>query len=209
MLLGSFSLDEVRAERVRRAEKSIDRRLSRNLGIESDCGEDEEGIQIVIPTFYADTSHVVLLDVVAEGPGAVADVTVRYKDLVQLKNGVARANLSLGRTERGAGPLERNVIKNLLAFHLSHNLNVASQLLKTGQPDKGGLLIREQLALLESFRDTVSGFDRDPDIFSDINMLREYSSIMQSRAYNVQLKELIDSLAFAGKMKVLPRPDTE
>ena len=158
-VIGSYRLDEVGADRVRQAEQSIDRRLSRNLGIISDRGDDEAGIQIVIPAFYADTSHVVMLDVVASGPGPVADVTVRYKDLVQLKNGVARANLSLDRTEHVAGPLERNVTKNLLAFHLAQSLGEASKLLKAGQPQQCEVLIREQLALLESFRNSVPGFD--------------------------------------------------
>ena len=92
-VIGSQRLDEGRAQEVRDAEQSIDQRLSRNLGIETDRGLDEEGIQMVIPSFYADDAHVVLLDVVAPGPGPVADVTVRYKDLVHMKNGVARAHL--------------------------------------------------------------------------------------------------------------------
>jgi hypothetical protein len=71
-VLGSRRLGEPQAERVREAEQSIDKRLARNLGIAADRGEDEEGIQIVIPNYYAGDSHVVLLDVVAEGPGPVA-----------------------------------------------------------------------------------------------------------------------------------------
>jgi hypothetical protein len=96
-VLGSRRLDEELAERVREAEVAIDRRLARNLGIEADRGEDEEGIQIVIPNFYAGDSHTILLDVVAQNPGPLADVTLRYKDVVYLRNGVARANLTLER----------------------------------------------------------------------------------------------------------------
>ena len=40
----------------------------------------------------------------------IADVTVRYKDLVYLRNSVARANLTLGRDTDPPGPLERNVV---------------------------------------------------------------------------------------------------
>jgi hypothetical protein len=39
-------------------------------------------MQIVIPSFFTGDSHVILLDVVVAGPGPVADVTLRYKDLV-------------------------------------------------------------------------------------------------------------------------------
>ena len=41
------------------------------IGIETDRGLDEEGIQVVIPSYYADDAHVVLLDVVVPGPGPV------------------------------------------------------------------------------------------------------------------------------------------
>ncbi len=75
------SVDRSELERVREAEKSIDLRLSRNLGIDADRGEDEDGIQIVIPSFYAGDAHTILLDVVAARPGPIAEVTVRYKDL--------------------------------------------------------------------------------------------------------------------------------
>src|SRR6185369_2748520 len=105
-IVGSRRLDEAQAQRVREAERSVDLRLSRNLGIESDRGEDEDGIQVVVPVFRAGDAHVILLDVVAPGPGAVADVSVRYKDLVFLRNGVARASLTLPAGAPAAGPLE-------------------------------------------------------------------------------------------------------
>ena len=207
-VFGSYRLGENRAERVRQAEQSIDRRLSRNLGIEADRGEDEEGIQIVIPAFYADTSHVVLLDVVAEGPGPIADVTVRYKDLVQLENGVTRANLSLGRSEAQAGPLERNVMKNLLAFRMSTSLQYASVQLRNGDLQAAIRALSEQAELLNSFRTSVPGFDRDADILTDLRMLSEYQTVLNSsQAYAMQQQQIIDSLAFAGKMKVLPSPE--
>ena len=79
-VLGSHPLDSVQVERVHEAENGIDQRLSKNLGIERDRGDDEEGVQIVIPSFYAGDSHVLLLDVVADGPGLCADVTARFKD---------------------------------------------------------------------------------------------------------------------------------
>ena len=61
-VLGSRRLEVVQAERVREAELALDQRLARNLGIEADRGDDEEGIQIVIPSFYAGDAHVILLD---------------------------------------------------------------------------------------------------------------------------------------------------
>ena len=102
------------------------------MGIVSDRGEDEEGIQIVIPAFYAGDSHVILLDVVAPGPGPIADVTARYKDLVHLENGIARANLTLPGRDLARGPLERSVLKNLLSFEISQRLRGAGKALLLG-----------------------------------------------------------------------------
>ena len=113
-VIGSDRLGSQAADRVRAAERSVDQRLARNLGIESDRGEDEDGIQIVIPAFYAGDAHVVLLDVVAPGPGPLGDVTLRYKDLVHSRNGVASARAELSRREREPGSLQNNVVKNLL-----------------------------------------------------------------------------------------------
>ena len=63
-MLGSERLDNLAATRVKAAERSLDVRISKNLGIQQDRGDDEEGIQIVIPAFHAGDSHVILLDVV-------------------------------------------------------------------------------------------------------------------------------------------------
>ena len=135
-------------------------RLSRNLGIEADRGEDEEGIQIVIPSFSADDTHVVLLDVVAEAPGPVADVSVRYKDLVNLKNGVSRANLSIRQSEANLGALELNVIKNFLAFKLSHTLDAAGRLLADGNARQAAQLTSSHQMLLAGLIQRIPGFER-------------------------------------------------
>ncbi|MBW2704410.1 MAG: VWA domain-containing protein, partial [Deltaproteobacteria bacterium] len=94
-ILGSHPLDAVRTERVRESEHAIDQRVANTLGIKADRGDDEDGIQIVIPAYYAGDDHVVLLDVMVPGPGKVADVRLRYKDLVRLRNSVASASLDL------------------------------------------------------------------------------------------------------------------
>ncbi len=146
-VVGSRRLDEAQVERVREAERSIDLRLSRNLGIESDRGDDEDGIQVVIPVFRAGDAHVILLDVVASGPGAVADVSVRYKDLAFLRNGVARASISLPAGAAVPGPLERNVLKNLLAWRLAETLGRASAAAEGGDLAGATALVGEARAL--------------------------------------------------------------
>jgi len=206
-VIGSQRLDEAVAERVRQAEKSIDQRLARNLGIQADRGEDEEGIQIVIPAFYAADAHVVLLDVVAPGPGPIADVTVRYKDLVHSKNSVARDNLSLPRGRRSPGPLERNVLKSFLAYRLEQSMIAAGDRLGQGDRDGAIALLTETRDLLAGVCTQLAGFDKDRDLARDFGMLSEYVGLLQAGAGDPQAPRdlLADSLRYAGRLKVLPR----
>ncbi|MCP3977865.1 MAG: hypothetical protein GY716_00850 [bacterium] len=206
---GASSLDEVRAERVREAEVSIDRRLSRNLGIQADRGEDEEGIQIVIPSFYAGDSHVILLDVVAPGPGPVADVTVRYKDLAHLKNGVARDSLGLADESRAAGPLERNVLLNLLALDLAQALEDAGSAAAAGRADAALTRLAEFSELLRELRAQVPDLAQNVELAADIALLDDYRSVLSSEAASRPelLALLSDSLRYAGRLK-LQRPYT-
>lgn len=204
---GSSRLDENQAERTRQAEQAIDQRLSRNLGIESDRGDDEEGLQILIPSLLAGDSHVVLLDVIASGPGAIADVQVRYKDLVHLDNGVARARLTLGREIREPGALELNVTKNLLARQLRETLDEAGGKARIGDPTAASLLA-DYRRLLEGLTKEIPGLATDPDLARDIDMLRQYEAALAAgSADDPGLRRYLgDSLQFAALLKVLPRP---
>jgi hypothetical protein len=193
---------------VRDAERSIDLRLSRQLGIEADRGEDEEGIQIVIPSFYAGDSHVVLLDVVAPGPGAIADVAVRYKDLAQLKNNVARASLALGRDTRPVGPLQYNVMKNLLSRRLADCLEAAGRHIRSGEAQQAASAIDSISQLLEGLRHERPALGNDAELAADIAMLSGYSNALSTGTplQTVQQQWLADSLTLAAKFKLLPRP---
>ena len=206
-VIGADRLDADGADRVRQAERSIDRRLAHRLGIESDRGEDEAGIQIVIPTFYGGDSHAVLLDVVVSGPGPVADVSVRYKDLVYLRNSVAQANLTLSNGSRNVGPLQRNVVKNYLAIRLSETLKQAGRALLEGGDANAIASIREFQALLESLQREVPGFQNDVDLASDAGMLAEYLALMDGPALAQEVPRvyLADSLQLSGYFKTVPR----
>jgi hypothetical protein len=207
-VIGSERLDEAGAERVREAEQSIDRRLARNLGIEADRGEDEEGIQIVIPSFQAGDSHVVLLDVVAPGPGPIAHVTLRYKDLLYLRNGTARASLGLLRDERPPGALETNVLQNLLAHRLYEALDTAGSALAEGDAAVAERLLSEARALFVGLPLELPGLERDAGLERDVEMLTEYIALLDAGASGDAGDRLLlaDSLRFAGRLKVLPRP---
>ncbi len=205
-VIGSEQLDAAGAEEVRESERSIDLRLSRNLGIEADRGEDEEGIQIVIPTFQSGDSHAVLLDVVAAAPGPIADVTVRYKDLVYLRNSVARANLTLGLGAASPGPLERNVVKNYLAVRLSETLKQAGRSLLAGGDAEAIASVRAFRALLDDMQQE-PGFLNDTDLAGDSRTLGEYLAVLETPALEQEepRRYLADSLQLSGYFKTLRR----
>jgi len=196
-VLGSEPLSARRTKRVKEAEKSIDLRLARNLGIEADRGDDEDGIQIVIPSFYAGDTHTILLDVVVSGPGPVAEVTARYKDLTELRNTVSKASLALARSSSPPGPLETNVLKNYLAFHLSRELELAADSLERGDT-------ASTVARLGEARRLFSGlhFGHDAELSRDVAMLSEYIDILSSTKAPILLSYLADSLRYAGATKL-------
>ncbi len=207
-ILGSGPLDAGAAERVRQAEQAVDFKVADTLGIESDRGEDEDGIQILIPAYYAKDDHTVLLDVVASGPGKIADVRVRYKDLVNLKNAVARAGLMLPAGRRPDNPLSRNVKKNVLAHHLSRDLLQAGKMLEFGREDEARQVLTRSLSRIQELRNSHPAFADDPELARDVSVLAEYRGVIsphrQWRHNQAIRNHLVDSLAYAGRVKLPP-----
>ena len=145
-VLGSERLGARESERVRAEERAVDLRLARNLGIEADRGKDEDGIQIVIPAFYAGDAHSILLDVVADGPGPIAEVTARYKDLVQLENTVSRASLALPRSDAASGPLEVGVDSDYRELRVARALLAASEAVERGDTGTASQTLHRAIA---------------------------------------------------------------
>jgi len=154
-------------------ERSIDRRMARERGIRADRGEDEAGIQLVIPHYHADTTHVVLLDLVVPGPGPVAEVGVRYKDLVHGRNGVARSQLELPAGEQPPGPLQHNVMKNRLAHEVAGVLRQAGEDLVRERSGAALQRLRQGRALLEGMGQHRPAWRQDPQLATDLALLDE------------------------------------
>jgi len=125
-VLGSRPLLAQEVREVKAREVETDRRLSQVLGITADRGDDDDGIQTVIPVFYGGDSHIVVLELWADGPGPVADVTLRYKDMVNLDNRAARTSVSLRASSRVASDVERTVVNNRSAFQAGDQLKEAA-----------------------------------------------------------------------------------
>jgi hypothetical protein len=207
-VVGSHPLDEVHAERVREAENSIDQRLRQNLGVQQDRGEDEAGVQIVIPSFYAGDSHALLLDVVAEGPGLIADVSVRYKDLVQLANGSASESLWLPNLELARGALQRNVLKNLVAHEIASRLRSAGDALaRNADSAPARRELDQALALLDSLHSAVPELRGDRELESDRSLTADYLTLLAHVEPADARSFAVDSLHLAALLKMLPRPE--
>src|SRR6185369_9784668 len=97
-----------------------------------DRQDDDTGIQMVIPAFYAGDTHGVMLDLITDNPGALADVSVRYKDLMHLRNATAEARWVLDRGTDENRPAQRAVTVNRLAYQLSLALRQAGDLAASG-----------------------------------------------------------------------------
>jgi Ca-activated chloride channel family protein len=204
-IVGSRRLDEAQAQRVREVERGIDLRLADALGVASDRGADEDGIQIVIPAFHAGDAHAILLDTVATGPGPIADVSVRYKDLVLLRNNVSRAALTLPAAGPAPGPLERNVLRNLLAQELAGTLAAAAAALDRGDVASASALVEGARARHAELLDRGPGWADDAEVAQDAAMLQQYARVLAVGAVQTQLARIADSLRYAGRMKRLGR----
>ncbi len=132
-VLGSRRLGAQSAQRARASERALDRQLASRLGIAADREQDDDGISILIPAFYADDTHTVLLDLVVDHAGPVADVSLRYKDLLRLDNTEANERLVLPRGNAQRGPAQRDVMRDWLAYETSVSLRRAAQLLSSNR----------------------------------------------------------------------------
>lgn len=201
---GSYRLSEARTMRAKAAERSLDSRLSRRLGIEMDRGEDDDGIQILVPSFYAGDSHVILLDLVVPGPGKVADVTIRFKDLIDLENRTIRTSFALQRTASSLGPLQLNVMKNFLAQQLSDSLKQASELVRAGNFEQAAEITEQQATLNAAFRNEFPSFQRDQDLQQNEMVLEQANSLLRSRELRTNLAQqeyVADSLRLSGQLQ--------
>ena len=205
-VVGSERLDTQRAERVREIENSMDHRLSANLGIQADRGADENGIQIVIPSIFSGDSVTVLLDVITDRPGAIADVSLRYKDLVFLRNGNLQDHLELAGshsmgTEPDRGPAELAVLKNLLAHHFASAVEQAAAALGHQQTDQAISILRAMHTTIEQARQALPAWANDPDLIRDQQILDRYIDALTSPQAGANRSFLTDSLQYAAWAK--------
>ena len=200
-VIGSERLNPPQAQRVREIERSMDQRLATNLGIQADRGEDEGGIQIVIPSIYSGDSVTVLLDLLVDRPGAIVDVSLRYKDLVFLHNGSLHSHLTLPEGGPKRGPRELAVQKNLLAHHFVVAVEEAAAELGRGQVDRASALLRALHASIGLIRERVPAWELDPDLIADQQLLDRYLNALAASQETAHEAFLSDSLRYAAWAK--------
>lgn len=137
-VVGTRKLNEEEVRQVKAREVAIDTQLSRAQGVKADRGEDDDGVQTVIPYFYGGDAHVIVLELWVDKPGPVADVTLKYKDMVKLDNATARASVALGASPSAVTPDQLAVVKNLLGARIAEGLKAAATQVRRG--DKAGAL---------------------------------------------------------------------
>ena len=211
-VIGSQRLDTAQAQRVRDIEHSMDQRLASNLGIQADRGEDEDGIQMVIPGIFSGDSVTVLLDIITDRPGAIAEVSLRYKDLVYLKNGSLNAQLDLlaagGVTvPQNRGPFELAVLKNLLSWHFAQAVGQAADALGQKQAARAASILRAMHETIANARREVPEWRQDPDLLRDQQVLEHYLKALENPQAASQQSYLADSLRFAAWAKTHHTPE--
>ncbi len=204
-VIGSEKLNLKQISRVKEAEKSIDQRMAKDFSILADRGEDDDGVQLVIPSFYAGDSHSLLLDLVVPGAGEIADVEMKYKDMVKLKNGSIQAAHSLASGDAERGTMEYSVLSNFLAYELAKSLENAAKMLEQGQSQEALRVIKERLKLLEGLLVRFPKLGEDEAFNGDLAMLREYKRVFAGN-WGPHSDELLDSLRLAAWKKILSEP---
>jgi soluble cytochrome b562 len=120
------------------------------MGVKVDRGEDDDGIQTVIPYFYGGDAHVVLIELWVTRPGPIADVTLKFKDMVTLDNSTARVSASLSRLPKDETPAERAVKRNVKGFEFAVALDEAAGLVRQGRYDEAKHALRQRASMAPS-----------------------------------------------------------
>jgi len=173
-VIGSYPLGRQEKERVKQAEVTIDQKLSRSLGIESDRGEDDPGLQTIIPYFFGKDEHIIIVEFEVRKPGPVAEVKLRYKDMVDMRNSTLRTAVALSKRPVEPSPRQEAIVKNIMGISTAlflRNLN------RTNRPRN------HKVALIQRFLDGQKllpiSFFQDPYIAHDRRLLKQIKSLLE------------------------------
>ncbi len=180
-VLGSRALDWKQTAQVRSEERHLDDKLYRELGIKKDRQEDDhEGIRMLIPYFFSGDSHVVMLHLYlppGTNPERIAEVTLKYKDMLHSKNNMAEKEVVVSRAkdvDQMVKSINRKVKKNLLGFRAGETLMTVAQMINNGQEQRAAQMIGDQA---EMFRQAGQRWS-DDDLLKDARLLDQYQGVI-------------------------------
>jgi len=201
-VLGSRPLNAEESRRTREVEQAVDRDLARRLGILADRDQDEEGIRMLLPSFYSGDSHTILLDLVVPRAGHVLDVDVQLKDLVRVGNARASASLTLGSGSSERGPQELPLVASQRAPEVARALSSASD--RLAQNDRQGAFatLREADALIVSATTELPTLTSVASVAADRALLDRYLDALSASGPTAQAS-LARSLSLAAHRRVL------
>ena len=180
--LGATKLDAAQTAQVKADEKKVDRKVYDELGISANRQnvKDEPGIKMIIPDFYRGDSHVVMLEITVppgQGRRKIADVSLKYKDLVGKSNREAQVSASIDYTPAKAdsiASINRSVKKNLLGFQTGQALSQAASLIAQGRVGEAAKQIDERMVVLG----VAAKEWQDRDLDRDGQLLNRYKLVL-------------------------------
>jgi hypothetical protein len=168
---------------VKADEELLDDRARKEAGIAEDRSkEDEDGIKTLIPQFYLGDAHIVLMEVeVPAGTGVrpVADVFLKYKDLVFTRNGTEKETVTVETAPNADAQirsLDSSVQKNILGFETGETLVEAANFLRTGKTLEAAKKLDAQRELLSN----AAASWVDADLRRDAELVGKYQEVVAS-----------------------------
>lgn len=181
-IFGAAELTPEETKQVRAEEKKMDQKIYEELGIQKDRDKDEPGIKMVIPHFYLGDSHVIMLEIElppGKGKRHVADVFLKYKDLVFRANREPKASVAVEYVTRKPemiASIQRPVKKNLLGFQTGEALMKAAELIQRGDNAGAVRVIDEQMTLLG----VAAREWQDRDLDREGQLMAQYRDVIRS-----------------------------
>ncbi len=188
-VIGSRVLDPDEVTQLKAREKAVDVALSKTLGVKADRGDDDDGIQTNIPYFYGGDSHVILVELWVERPGAVADVTIKYKDMVNLRNATAQVSVAIDGTPQSE-IRHLAVARNYASFSVAEALIKAGFKVKHGRSQEAHAMLAKAAQLAPSQR--------------EVRMVRSFQAWLTQGGS----RALSDALVMAGRRQIGQPPAT-
>jgi hypothetical protein len=125
-------------------------------------------------------------------------VRARYKDLLHLRNESANGAFELARGTNERGPLELNVLENVVAFEIGTALDDASRMVASGDRTGAERRIDEARAMVAGLEERIPELGRSGRLDDGVALAGRYVAAISGDAQAGQDAALCDSLRYAA-----------